>query len=284
MGKVTMKPGIYPGISREAYEAIDAINWSILKVYDRSPLHAKWAMDHPKAPTPAMERGTAVHMAVLEPDRFDLEYVVAPKVDRRTKKGKLEWSNFEEANEGKSYVSQKDMDYICAVRSKIRKHPTILPLLTGPGLNECAVVAERKLGDSSRKSVLCKSLIDRIKDHDGYTWVLDFKSTIDAEPERFGKQAANLDYPPQGGFYLDNLEAAVPAGKKERRFLFIAWESDPPHEPKVYELDEEDLRVASERARRLLRVHARCVDKQYWPGYHQDIEIMRLPEWYRKKS
>jgi hypothetical protein len=281
VSKVPTSPGIYPGLTREQYEAIDAVNWSILKLYDRSPLHAKHQMDFPSAPTPAMERGTAVHMAVLEPDKFDDEYVVAPKVDRRTKAGKAEWAEFEQANQGKTFLSKTDGDYIKAVRSKIPKHAAVHDLLSGKGLNECAVVAERNVDG---QKILCKSLVDRITQHDGFTWVIDLKSCQDAQPWAFGNKAASLDYGGQAAFYLDNLDAASPSSDVERRFVFLAWEVDPPYEPKLYEMDEGDIATCSSRANRLLRLHAKCVESNDWPGYSSEVELLRLPGWYQERS
>lgn len=83
-GRAQRADGLYPGTTREAYERIEAINFSILKHYRRSPAHARQAMLHPERPTEAMEFGSAFHLAVLEPQSFGKEVVAAPKVDRRT--------------------------------------------------------------------------------------------------------------------------------------------------------------------------------------------------------
>ncbi len=272
-------PGIYPRMSRAEYEKIDAVNWSTLKHYQRSPRHARYAMDHPKPPSKAMEKGTAVHMAVLEPERFKDEYIILPKIDRRTKKGKAEWAEAEaNLKPGQSFCEQGWYDYIRAVRDEIIKHPTITPLLSGVGLNEVCCVAKRNIDGVD---VLTKSLHDRIKDLDGYTWNVDFKSCVSAEPWRFGPQACTLGYPGQAAFYTDNLDIAVPS-EKERRFIFIAWESEAPYCPKVYEL--EDLEIGRTLTRRLLRLHVKCTKTNHWPGYPTEIDLLRLPDWYKEAN
>lgn len=76
-----MKPGIYTAdqLPNEEYHALDAISKSDLDKINRSPAHYKYAKENPTPPTPAMERGTAVHMAVLEPELFARSY--APEFD-----------------------------------------------------------------------------------------------------------------------------------------------------------------------------------------------------------
>lgn len=76
-----MKPGIYQPeqLNNETYHALEAVSKSDLDKINRSPAHYKYAKENPTPPTPAMERGTAVHMAVLEPDEFRRHY--APEFD-----------------------------------------------------------------------------------------------------------------------------------------------------------------------------------------------------------
>ena len=64
------------------YAAAVGINFSTLKHMARSPMHYRYALEHPPAETPAMLLGRATHTAVFEPDRFQLDYAVWPG-DRR---------------------------------------------------------------------------------------------------------------------------------------------------------------------------------------------------------
>jgi hypothetical protein len=50
----------------------------------------------PVQPTDAMKQGSLVDCLITEPQNFDRKYVVAPKVDRRTKAGKEAWAACEE--------------------------------------------------------------------------------------------------------------------------------------------------------------------------------------------
>ena len=100
-------------MSFQLYSQIEAMNWSRLKVIDKSPLAFQWALRHPREETEAMAFGTAFHLALLEPELFQESYVVAPDfgdlraVEGRTTKeqgkankmARLEWLD---KNQGKS--------------------------------------------------------------------------------------------------------------------------------------------------------------------------------------
>lgn len=74
-----MKPGVYEGIPNAEYHGGPGISKSGLDLVHRSPMHYQAvvtaANDH--TPTPAQEIGTAVHMAILEPEEFAKTYCLA---------------------------------------------------------------------------------------------------------------------------------------------------------------------------------------------------------------
>ena len=60
------------------YHQLPGLNWSRLKYVLESPRAYRHAVDNPPSETPAMAFGTAVHMAVLEPERAAVELITAP--------------------------------------------------------------------------------------------------------------------------------------------------------------------------------------------------------------
>jgi exodeoxyribonuclease VIII len=83
-------------IDQRIYDAWTGINASSLKKFMVSPMHyLNWLETKDDEDTnDAFRFGTAFHMAILEPDRFSRDFIVAPDVDRRTKDGKAQWSDF----------------------------------------------------------------------------------------------------------------------------------------------------------------------------------------------
>ncbi len=88
------------------YHAIDALSASSAKLLLKSPAHYWAEKENPRAPTAAMKNGTLTHTLFFEPDKFEEEYAVMPKYDKRTKFGKEAAEQFEEANQGKTVIDE----------------------------------------------------------------------------------------------------------------------------------------------------------------------------------
>ncbi|WP_162010793.1 hypothetical protein [Sodalis glossinidius] len=68
--------------------------------------------------SPALVLGTALHAAILEPERFATEYACAPSVNLRTNEGKERLVAFEAdcAEHGMTPLKQEDFDTVCLIR------------------------------------------------------------------------------------------------------------------------------------------------------------------------
>lgn len=263
--------GIRQGMTRAEYEAIHGLNQSTLKLFRRTPAHAREYMVHPPEPTDALELGTAVHVAVLEPERFARQYVAAPKVDRRTKAGKEQWAAFEDAHRGLEVLSAEDMEVCRGIADAAVGLETVARLLASPGKSEVGVV-----WDDPQTGVRCKALMDRITTFAGWTVVVDLKSTQDASPGAFARDCAKYAYHVQAAFYLDGLNVLAPAN---RRFFHVAVEKARPYCCAVYELDPPAVAQGRADYREYLRVYAECARSGRWPGYRDAVEPLSLPVW-----
>lgn len=264
-------PGLYRRMSWPEYLRIDAANHSMLRRFSRSPLHALHEMTHPSAPTDALNLGDAFHAAILEPERFRAEYVVAPKVDRRTKIGKAEWAEFEEAHRGLGFLTREQWDACVSLQNGAWNNPTAAALLGGKGFNECVAVWR----DPST-GVLCKGRLDRLTRYDGWSVVVDIKTTVDAGAWAFGRSVAKYGYHSQAAFYLDGLATLAPM---DRRHLLIAIESKPPHATAVYELSPVSIEQGRTNYARWIQAYAASVATGQWPGYPPTVEPLSIPNW-----
>lgn len=260
--------GLYPGLSRAEYERIAGANASMLEHFERSAAHARQQMLHPRKPTAAMELGTAFHCAVLEPERFSREYVATIKVDRRTNEGKKAWKEFEEAHPGATVMDADDFMTVQKMRDAVWRHPIAKQLLGGLGHNEVGVVFEH-----GPTGVLCKGLMDRIATFDNWTWIIDLKKTTDASRDEFRWSIKRYHYGAKAAFYLDGCSTVAP---RQRRFLWIAVEDEPPYEVALYEPDEDALRAGRIKYEKWLRLYEEVVRTGVWPGY--ETQIVQLSE------
>ena len=265
-----MNTGLYPNLSRAEYEAIDAINISALEHIARSPLHFRENLLHPKAPTEAMEIGTAAHCAILEPPRFASSYAKAPKVDRRTTVGKQTWAAFEEANHGKEMLVEDDFTNVERMRDAALAHPTAKSLLGGRGHNEVGLVWRNE-----ETGLLCKGLLDRVSEHLGWTWIVDLKKTQDASPHAFQRSIKKYHYGAKAAWYLDGANAVAP---RERRFAWIAIEEEAPYGIAIYEPVGDALAAGRSLYMRWLRRYAECRETDTWPGYDPEITQLSADE------
>jgi hypothetical protein len=267
-------PGIYPGIPFAEYHRWPGVNFSKLKLFERSPAHAREEMLHPSEPTVAMALGTAVHSAVLEPDRFAAEYVVAPECDRRTKIGKETWAKFEAENPG-TILSEEDSETCQGISTAVWAHPVAKELLSSRGSKEVCVV-----WDDQDTGLRCKARIDVIGSVAGWPVIADLKSVgdgiMDATPDGFSKACARYLYHVQAAHYLAGAEALH---SHQRKFWHIAVEKSAPYGCAVYELSEGALAQGEQQRRRWLHRMKECEATGNWPGYPQTVQPIDIPKW-----
>ncbi len=276
--KTPVEPGIYPGISFDEYFGWSAVNASTLKRFSKTPAHVHhWLLNGGEDDaTPSMDLGWLLHLAVLEPERFEAEVVVAPPISKRTNVGKAQWHEFEEKNHGKVLVREDEFGSVKAMARALHAHPKAGEFLRVQGLNELSIV-----WDDKDTGVRCKARIDRLAHLEEWPITGDFKSTKDASPHAWERDIAKYAYDLQGAHYLAGLEAHFPiqSGAPFRRFVHFIVESEPPYCVAVRELDERTLEEAGIKRRRYLRLWRSCTDSGVWPGYSPNIEPASLPRW-----
>jgi len=96
-------------ISNEDYHSSKGISRSQLMLLNQSPYHFWYKIFSGKYvkenATPAMNIGQIFHVLLLEPDKFDSEFVVMPQLDRRTKNGKEEYKQFILGSSGRTVIT-----------------------------------------------------------------------------------------------------------------------------------------------------------------------------------
>jgi hypothetical protein len=243
------------------YHAHPAVSKSVLDKIARSPLHARAYLDGVRdEPTAAMQFGTALHCAVLEPQRFATEYAVFDG-DRRTKDGKARYEELRAS--GTQIISAADRDAISAMVMSVRQHNVADSLLQN-GVAEHSV-----FWPHPATGLDCKCRPDWWLQDDSI--VVDLKTCEDASPAAFARSVAAYRYHVQAAHYL--------AGTQARRFVFIAIEKRAPYAVAVYELDAAALEHGHALRERDLQAYASCHEFGLWPGYPAEIMSLALPKW-----
>jgi hypothetical protein len=251
------------------------ISQSALKEFRQAPLlyYYRYGLGNPKPETDAMRQGTALHVAVLEPERWHELVAVEEKADGRTKEGKAYRAAFAEASIGKTIITADTGARVLAAAAALRAHPSAAALLGHERLIEHGIEWV-----DAETGVKCYGTPDLIVP--GLGIIADVKSCRDASEHGFGRAIAQMDYHIQAAYYLDGWRAS---GGALCEWLWLAVEVEPPYLCAVYAASDAMLDAGRTQYRRDLTRWRECVEADRWPGYPEQIKTLDLPRWASKQ-
>jgi len=176
-------------------------------------------------PTPAMELGTLLHTAILEPEKLDSNYVICPFDSYRTNEARA-WKEDIEA-QGKSVVKEAELSSARFAAETFWADPLLYHIQEGFA-TEVAYYAP--LGN-----VQCKGLIDIVPN--GGNSLVDLKTTASIESlDNLTKMVYSRGYHWQAAMYLDLYNAVT--GENRDDFQIVFMESTYPFEIAVVNLSK----------------------------------------------
>ena len=249
-------------LTNEQYHKSPGISSSgLVKFIQYSPAHYKAYLTEPREQTDAMALGSAIHMAILEPNLFESTYVCKPQdMSFATKEGK-EWKS---KNAGKSILAFDKFETCLRIRDKFNKSPILKAYVSGGEAESSWFWEDPQTG------LVCKCRPDYLI---GNT-ILDIKTTEDCRPNHFQYQIRKYRYDVQSAFYVRGMEKCL--GSKVN-FLHVVVEKNAPFEVSVYQLDEASIERASLDVHNALFQMKECMDKNEWPGYDYSVKPVSLP-------
>ena len=234
------------------------LSYSSLKAFAKSPNHYLLYKQRKMKPTPAMQLGSIADCLILTPERFEREYSVLPEIDRRTKEGKAIYETFLEDAQGKELVKMETYREAKSIADVVIHHREAMELLQGQKQVELS---------GEIHGIEFRGFADAVNSNS----IIDLKTTQDASPSAFQKQAYNLMYHLQCAIYLE-LSGA-------QNFFWVAVENKAPHNVAIYAPDQD----FKDRGQELL--YDLCQRFKAWDGtpesYSQQIELLTLPNWSR---
>jgi hypothetical protein len=111
------------------YKAIKAINASFLKACLNGLQAGYNYLNRPVKESPEMALGSAVHTYVLENEKFSSQYIVLPKIDRRTNEGKAAALDFEDRAKGKTILNDEQFELIQRIALNCNAHPIVSDMI-----------------------------------------------------------------------------------------------------------------------------------------------------------
>lgn len=230
----------------------------------------------PRKETTAMALGTAIHAAVLEPEEFLRNYVVTPPEasDRRTKAHK-EWRASIEGDP--QILSSGEYDTIRQSWYAVRSHPIVSRLLEST--DRRIVDPEQSIIFDDLTGVPCRIRPDLVVP----PFIVDIKTTQDAMPGAFAKQAANLHYDLQAAHYTEGMYHVDDS--VEWQFLFVAVETSPPFRCRVIDIEENDRMAAVTHRLDLLSEYSLRRQSDDWADEgERNVCTISMPRWHRREA
>lgn len=263
--------GLASDMTPADYLAVQALSASGLKKLRQSPAHFYGTTLDPKRPaeepSEALQAGSLLHCAVLEPEQLGARYVAKPSgMNFSTKEGKA-WRDAQT----RQIVTAEAWATAQAQASALRALPDVRQLLS-VGRAECSA-----FWIDGETGVLCKCRPDWHTPAGNGVILLDLKTCQDASPDGFARAVARYGYHLQAAHYSAGFQAAT--GQPVLGFVFAAVESDWPHAAAPYMLTDDDLAAARAEVRRLTQLYADCLASGVWPGYASEIQTLALPSW-----
>jgi hypothetical protein len=247
----------------------EAVSSSALKelYYGKNPQYCyqKYiAKTVPNKQTDAMLIGSATHKLILEPRSFNKEFAVWSGGRRAGG----EWKAFKEYHSDKDIITQVQYDEIRIMRDAVRNNSEANTLLSNGE-------AERSVfWRDEETNVLCRARADYQKQSGSSNILVDLKTCMSAEPEKFAKDLINLGYPLQEAMYREGFKADA--------FAFVAVEKGT-NTVQVYTLDDLFDQAGHFIFRQALERWAECLETKVWPTYRTGVSQLDCPEWWANK-
>lgn len=222
----------------------------------------------------AFDLGSAIHCAMLEPERFSSDFAVSQKFDRRTKEGKAMAEAFELANAGKTILDEDQMTVVEGAISSLRGHDLASGMLTG-GEAEYSYYTNDPVTGIGLK---CRP------DYFNKGALIDLKTCQDASNDGFVKACVNFGYHIQAAFYLDVFNLANGTDLKE--FYFVAVETSKPFAVNTFLMGEAELALGRAQYQKAIKQYAEYLNNTERLndfGYEKKINEIVFPMWAFEK-
>jgi exodeoxyribonuclease VIII len=261
--KNSLADGIYDGLSFIEYHNDTAVGSSTLKtIIQKTPAHVAMRST---INSEIANMGTAVHCAILEPEKFQ-DTIIRGPVDRRGNRWKEACAEAE--INGQLVLIEEEFDNVARIRDAVFAYKTARELL------ENKLVAERSLFWTDKETgVRCKARPDlNTKDH----LIVDVKTTVSAHPESFMRDVLKYGYHIQEAHYVDGAYATH-ENFDIQGFVFLCIEKVEPFACAVYRLDAATVREGLNLRNKALKTYQQCSEFGVWPSYPEGIQELRIP-------
>jgi hypothetical protein len=256
----------------EEYQAIEALNWSTLKLMGESPKYLQYQLSCKCQDTQAFRLGRAIHYRVLESD-FENRYVVMPDFgDMRSSKNRDirdEWIENRKSL-GDEVLTADEYQAVIRASDAVLSNPEAMKLLEGTSREHVITWDD--------DGILCKGRLDAVGDG-----VIDLKTTRRRSIKDIIRDAATFDYHAQCAWYHDGAKkAGLIDGEKLPVAIFVHFDLKSEFtDVIILDMNEAHETLSEGRAhyQGLLDYYRGCKTMDNWPGVAPRPIPWTLPRW-----
>lgn len=267
-----IEPGIYPDIPDTEYHAAKDILSSsgARRLITSTPRKFYEEMTTVRPYNPAFEIGHAAHTLMLTVgDPFE----VVDADSWRTKDAKAARDAALQA--GNTPLLAKEYAQVRAMADAILEHP-----VTGELFTRNDTTSEQSLyWKDEQTGVACRARPDLAVND--WSLIVDYKTTLSADPREFAKSIAKYGYHQQQAWYCEAVETLTGIRPE---FVFVCQEKTPPYEVSLIQLDADAVRIGGRLNEDARSIYAACMDSGVWPSYPTSVQVVGLPAWALRQA
>ena len=241
------------------------LSYSSLKEFSKSPSHYINYVFSKREPSKEMNMGSLIHLLLLQPDEFSKQFAVSPSVDRRTAVGKEKYNEFVAQSEGKSVVSEEELELANQICSRLLSNGSVKTYI-----DSCTAYEQEWKADIH--GLPFRGFIDGKADE----YTIEIKTTSDASPDAFIRDFYNRKYHIQAALYY-LATGLMP--------IYIVIETKAPYNFFIANIHLDYIGLGLKEVEDLANKFKECMTLSAWnTGYEfmQDAPIViKAPSWVK---
>ncbi len=271
------EPGIYHNINIELYHSEEGISSSgISLILDCPKRYWYEYMQKPtlspiaaKKQSDKFKTGRALHMLILEPEKFEKAfYSMTEEVNLTTKIGKEKYAEAEFLAEEREIIRAADWFDIWNMAQSVKSHPLWHNLQDGK-------VEQSIYWDSGTFNTRLKTRPDIFNEN----MIIDVKTTDSIKG--FQNSIHQYGYHRQAAMQIDGL---TNVDGKIRHHGFFVIEKKAPYLTACFTLDIGSIEQGRREYLDAAAIYSECCNTGNWPGYESKFQTISVPEWAMKKE
>jgi exodeoxyribonuclease VIII len=291
--------GWYKELNNEDYHSSGGVSSTTLKkLIKKTAAHLHHGVNQVFEPTASMMLGTICHSLVLEPEKFDSEFIVMPEGLKKPTSAQINakkhtdktltlihnYTSFMDLAEGKEVITSKQHESALEMSESVLGHESAGALMQDKLVEQSIYWWYNAIDpeDDNEYKTMAKVRPDALSY--AYPICIDLKTTVDATYEEFQRTILKFGYHVSAAMYLDginqNKELLAELGHINiNKFVFIVVENTAPYLTAVYEMDSEFLDYGRALYRRCMLKYAQSKNSGEWPEFPPQIRKIDAPSW-----